>query len=91
MKENLFKILYFGICSFCSLCSNGQIVSTIAGSGVRGYSGNGGQAFSTQMANPWDVMLDNAKNVYVLEHDNSCLRKIDPLGTITLVEMVDWQ
>ena len=84
MKENLFKILYFGICSFCSLCSNGQIVSTIAGSGVRGYSGNGGQAFSTQMANPWDVMLDNAKNVYVLEHDNSCLRKIDPLGTITL-------
>lgn len=58
------------------------IITTIAGTGVQGYSGDGGPATSAQIAFPGSVVIDNAGNLYFGDY-NHVIRKIDATGTIT--------
>lgn len=60
-------------------------ITTIAGTGTAGFSGDGGQATSAQLFNPYDVAVDVAGNVYVADTFNHRVRKVDPGGTITTV------
>ncbi|MBX2907245.1 MAG: Ig-like domain-containing protein [Taibaiella sp.] len=60
-------------------------ISTIAGTGVNGYSGDGGPATLAQLSNPAAVALDGAGNIYVAENGNSVIRKIRLDGTISTV------
>jgi len=53
------------------------IISTIAGTGTPGYSGDGGSATRAQLRAPGDVVLDNAGNVYIADRDNHRVRKLD--------------
>lgn len=53
------------------------IISTIAGTGVSGYTGNGGAATNAKLANPADVCVDTNGNVYIAEYSNHCIRKIN--------------
>ncbi len=41
-----------------------SVISTIAGTGTAGYSGDNGQATSANIKTPWGVNLDNSLNVY---------------------------
>lgn len=61
---------------------SGTIV-TIAGTGVAGFSGDGGPATAGQFDGPRGVAGDTAGNLYVADDNNHRLRRIDPAGIIT--------
>jgi sugar lactone lactonase YvrE len=62
-----------------------QMVTTIAGTGVIGYSGDGGPALSAQLNYPQDLVVGNNGDIYVADSHNHAVRKIDAGGTITTV------
>ena len=61
------------------------IITTAAGNGIRGYSGDGGPATSASLRDPWGVAVDAAGNLYVGDTNNDRIRKVSPAGTITTV------
>lgn len=61
------------------------IVTTIAGTGEAGFSGDGGPAASAQINGPVDVESAPDGSIYFTDTYNNCVRKIDPAGTITTV------
>ena len=63
--------------------NGGGIVTTIAGNGSFGNSGDGGPATSAQLSGPIDVAVDGAGNVYIADFTNDRVRKVTPAGTIT--------
>jgi trimeric autotransporter adhesin len=61
------------------------IINTIAGTGVVGYSGDGGQATDAALAYPADVSVDGRGNLYICDGGNSSIRMVDTAGIITTV------
>lgn len=60
-------------------------ITTIAGTGTQGYSGDGGPATSAQLSSPIGVAVDAAGNVYFSDYYNHAVRRITPGGTISTV------
>ncbi|MEM7533719.1 MAG: clostripain-related cysteine peptidase [Chloroflexota bacterium] len=56
---------------------NTGIITTVAGNGIRGYSGNGGAATNAQLNTPMDVALDKYGNIFIAEYHNHVIRKVD--------------
>lgn len=62
------------------------IITTIAGNGTYGYSGNGGAATSAMMGNPQQLALDGSGNLYIAEQGESVVVKVNlSSGIITTV------
>ena len=62
------------------------IITTVAGSGVQGYSGDGGPAASAELNWPWAVAVDAVGNIYFTDTDNQRIRKVAvSTGIITTV------
>jgi DNA-binding beta-propeller fold protein YncE len=62
---------------------SGQITS-VAGTGRKGYSGDGGPASKAELNEPYEVRFDSHGNMLILEMVNHVLRKVDSKsGTIT--------
>ena len=59
------------------------IITTIAGNGIAGYSGDGGQAKTAQLNTPIYVATDAANNIYIADAANNVIRKINTAGIIT--------
>jgi sugar lactone lactonase YvrE len=59
------------------------IISTIAGNGTGGYSGDGGQATAAEINNSIDAETDGSGNVYIADYRNNRIRKINTSGIIT--------
>ncbi len=57
--------------------ANSGIITTIAGTGTAGFSGDGGPATSATMRNPGGIAVDSGGNVYFADTTNSRIRKID--------------
>ncbi|HXN48779.1 MAG TPA: hypothetical protein VN893_19165, partial [Bryobacteraceae bacterium] len=57
------------------------IITTVAGNGTAGYSGDGGPAASAELNNPADVAVDGAGNVYVADSGNGLIRMLVPVAT----------
>jgi sugar lactone lactonase YvrE len=64
--------------------SNG-IITTIAGNGRAGYSGNGGQATEAQLNLPEDMVVDKDGNLYIADTYNHIIRQVDTRGIITTI------
>ena len=60
-------------------------ITTLAGTGSPGFSGDGGPAAGAQLNFPYGVAVDVQGNVYVSDSDNYRIRKITPAGTITTI------
>ena len=78
-RKHLLLILFLGFC----LLPQAQIISTYAGMGTNGYSGDGGPATSAQLYDPYDVVADNAGNLYIADMMNNRIRKVNSAGVIT--------
>ena len=63
--------------------SNG-VITTVAGNGTYGFSGDNGPASSAQLYSPWGVALDAAGNLYIADGVNSRVRKVSG-GVITTI------
>src|SRR5438093_82347 len=63
--------------------TSGGTISTYAGSGSFGFSGDGGPATDAQLGVPVGVALDPAGNLYIADHDNGRIRKVTSGGTIS--------
>lgn len=59
------------------------IISTFAGTGVVGYSGDGFPATSAQLNVPDGICFDKFGNFYIADKSNNAVRKINPSGIIT--------
>jgi sugar lactone lactonase YvrE len=59
------------------------IITTVAGTGTNGYSGDGGAAITASLATPDGVSCDAFGNLYIADTGNSRIRKVDTHGTIT--------
>jgi NHL repeat len=66
------------------VASDGTI-STVAGTGSNGFSGDGGPATAAQLSWPGSLAIDSTGNVYVADVYNFRIRKVAPDGIITTV------
>lgn len=60
-------------------------ITTLAGTGVAGYGGDGGPASAAQLSSPTGLALDAGGNLYVADRGNHRVRRIDLGGVITSV------
>jgi NHL repeat len=61
-------------------------VTTVAGTGAAGYSGDGGRAASARLSEPAGLALDARGNLYIADSANNVIRRVDAAtGVITTV------
>jgi len=61
------------------------IITTVAGNGTQGFSGDGGPATSASLYWPLGVAVDVSGNLYIADSGSHRIRKVSPSGTITTV------
>ena len=54
------------------------VITTVGGTGEKGFGGDGGPAAQGQFSAMHDLVLDREGNIYVADSDNRRVRKIDP-------------
>jgi uncharacterized protein (TIGR03437 family) len=64
---------------------NSGAVTVVAGNGLAGFSGDGGDATKASLRRPFGVTLDGAGNLYIGDSGNSRVRKVTPEGIISTV------
>lgn len=62
------------------------IITTVAGNGVAGFAGDGGQATQAQLQFPYSVAVDSQGNLFIADTFNSRIRRVDArTGIITTI------
>ncbi|MBB1287184.1 T9SS type A sorting domain-containing protein [Flavisolibacter sp. BT320] len=51
-------------------------VSTVAGNGTAGYTGDGGAATAASLRQPYGIAVDASGNLYISDYGNHCIRKV---------------
>jgi sugar lactone lactonase YvrE len=65
---------------------NTKIITTVAGDGTSGFSGDGGLATSARLFRPYGVALDKSGNLYIADNTNNCIRLVTKsTGIITTI------
>nr|MCS5620403.1 NHL repeat-containing protein [Nitrospinaceae bacterium] len=59
------------------------IITTVAGNGTAGFSGDGGKATQAQPSLPSGVVVDDKGNIYISDRSNDRVRVVDNKGIIT--------
>lgn len=63
----------------------GQNISTYAGTGLIGYTGDGGPATNATLDSSTSLATDIYGNLYINDQRNYCVRKVSPTGIITTI------
>ena len=61
------------------------IITTMAGTGTQGFSGDGGLATAANLNSPAGVAIDSQGNLFIADGGNNRVRKVDASGNITTV------
>src|ERR1022692_1478906 len=61
------------------------IITTVAGNGTYGYSGDGGAATNAELYRPSGAAVDAIGNLFIADSGNNCIRKVGINGIITTV------
>ena len=81
-----YRFLLAALCLSAQLVVDAQgIISTVAGNGTLGDSGDGGPAISAQLGNPDGVVVDKAGNIYIADSIFNVIRKVNTSGTISTI------
>lgn len=75
--KKLLNISLFSLVWLCSLSAWTQTVSTFAGTGVSGYSGDNGFAQNAEISEPYGIVTDSDGNVFFSDPQNNAIRRID--------------
>jgi sugar lactone lactonase YvrE len=67
------------------MVSPSGIITTFAGNGLPGFSGDGGAATSAQLNQPAGLAIDSSGNLYIADSNNSAVRKVTQAGIISTV------
>ncbi len=59
------------------------VITTVAGNGLAGLSGDGGPGASAELNTPTDVAVDTSGNLYIADRGNRRIRMVAPNGTIS--------
>ena len=79
------KLYALGLLLMPFLAPAQNIVNTIAGTGIAGYTGDGVQATTSEVSNPCDVVVDASGNIIFSDYNNNRIRKINTSGIITTI------
>ena len=63
----------------------GGTITTVAGNGSAGFSGDGGLAPNAQLYYPEGIAVDGSGNLYIADSDNQRIRKVNAAGTISTI------
>ncbi|RYG05217.1 MAG: T9SS type B sorting domain-containing protein [Chitinophagaceae bacterium] len=77
------RFIYLTLCLFIFANISAQDISTIAGNGSSGFSGDGGPATAAQLGDPINIITDKSGNLYIADQGNNVIRKVDAAGIIT--------
>ena len=79
--------LIFGLIIILSCGNvNAQVINTIAGNGIAGFSFDGVEAFSAQINNPHGIVIDTISgNIYFSDFANNRIRKVSSCGVISTI------
>lgn len=61
------------------------IITTVAGTGIEGYNGDGGAATNAGLEYPQGVAVDSVGNIFITDHVNNLIRRVDTNGIIMTV------
>lgn len=74
------------IAALCTYVLQAQTITTVAGNGASGFSGDGGLATTAKLNLPFNLTFDKSDNIYIADTYNNSIRKIDSeSGIITTV------
>src|SRR5262245_46663550 len=88
MHSFLYRVSHFIILLVLATSAFAQTreITSAAGTGTAGYSGDGGPATGAALTAPSDVSVDPAGDLYIADRDNNRIRRVDASsGVITTV------
>src|SRR5258706_453167 len=76
----------FLVTAFATRAASGQTITTVAGNGTTGFSGDGGPATAASLWGPCAVAVDSSGNLFIADQGNNRIRRVDAsTGIITTV------
>ena len=61
-------------------------IATAVGTGTAGFAGDGGAATSAELNYPTGIAFDSSGNLYIADHVNHRIRKVDTSGNISTID-----
>ncbi len=82
MKKIIILLFFTLPFSLLTLLCKAQIITTVAGNGITGYSGDGGPATAAEFNFVFRGLLTGSSDLYIDDLGNNCIRIVNPAGII---------